>query len=316
MSKVSRSVKSVRSPGLQQEGGGFIVRRTIGFGSEVGNIFLLLDHLDYNIAPGVGFPGVMHPHRGFETVGYQLQGSLIHECMSGVKGVMTDGDAQWMTAGRGVVHGGGSTPDFKKRGGPVEAFQIWVNLPRKYKMVPPKYQDIHNDQIPVARVANGLKGSTVKIISGSYENAKGACSTLHPVEFYDIRLQPGDNFTLPTEINHVAFLYVYRGSIVVNGSKRSELQRGQGSELTNGNIISVSVNEDVQLLEVPAPHTDPETSDKIKLVGAAFILLLGAPIDEPIARGGPFVMNTEEEIEQCFKDYRSGKIAAESKITS
>eukprot|EP01041_Mallomonas_annulata_P007466 gene7466-15278_t len=308
--EIGRRVLHVVSPSKQKEGGGFIVRRPLGNGNELGGLFLLVDHLDYTIPPGVGFPGVMHPHRGFETVGYQLQGTLVHACMSGVEGVMTDGDAQWMTAGRGVVHGGGSEENFKRTGGPIEAFQIWINLPRMHKMVPPRYQDVKAKNIPVVDIPNARPGSTVKVVSGTYNGISGACSTLHPVSFLDIRLQPGDSITLETPTGHVAFAYVYRGSASF-GSDGSVMNAGQGSHLSAGESFSVTTNTDAIRVNTPAPHRPQEES--FAAAAVSFIFLMGEPINEPVARAGPFVMNTEAELEQCFIDFRSGKMAADSR---
>ena len=214
--------------------------------------------------------------------------------------------------GRGVVHGGGSEEEFKRTGGPVEAFQIWVNLPRSKKMVPPRYQDIKSANIPVVAAPNCRIGSSVKVISGSYEGTAGSCSTLHPVVFFDVRLQPGDTWTVPTPRGHVAFIYVYRGGCVVEGEAQRSypLAAGSGGPLGDGDELTVSVRPDQPPVKVPAPH---QNSPEFSHVGCAFILLMGEQIDEPIARSGPFVMNTQEEIEQCYVDFRSGRMAAESR---
>lgn len=307
MSSLSiRRLIKVVTPRKQREGGGFIVRRPL---TELGGVFLLVDHLDYDIPPGVGFPGVMHPHRGFETVAYQLQGTLVHTCMSGVEGVLTSGDVQWMTAGRGVVHGGGSSDEFKKTGGPVEAFQIWVNLPKKFKMVMPHYQDVRGEDVPIVDIPESRIGSTIKVISGTYNGTSGSCTTLHKVSFFDVRIQPGDSFQYETPVEHVAFAYVYRGTASF-GPDRATMNAGQGSPLSEGHLISVSVDSNVSIVSVPAPH---RAGDEYSSVGVAFILLIAEPIHEPVVRSGPFVMNTEAEIQQCYEDFQNGVMAAESR---
>ena len=212
------------------------------------------------------------------------------------------------------MHSAASREDFRKSGGPLEAFQLWVNLPKKYKMVPPRYQDIRSNDIPISPLPGGAVGSTVKIVSGNFNGVTGACSTLHPVNFFDIRLKPGDTITMPIpHPNHVAFLYVFRGLCEIIGDvDQTKLRAGQGTSLVDGVQVTVTCPSYTPNVAAPAPHgSGPEYQS----VGAAFILLIGVPIFEPLARAGPFVMNTEDEIKQCFLDYRSGKIAADSRVS-
>jgi redox-sensitive bicupin YhaK (pirin superfamily) len=197
-----------------------------------------------------------------------------------------------------------------KNGGPLEGFQIWINLPKVSKMIPPKYQDVPSAKIPVSRIVDGHEGSTVKIISGEYNNLLGACTTVHPVGVLDVRIQPGDTFVLPTNPNHVVHIYVYRGSALF-GQNGVVMSHGQGSTMTSGDEIRITVPQSAPLVNVPAPHV--LNSSVHNQAGVAFLVLSGQPINEPLARSGPFVMNTDEEIRQCYADYRSGKMAAESR---
>ncbi len=188
---------------------------------------------------------------------------------------------------------------------------MWVNLPKASKMVPPRYQDVHSVNIPVVNVAGAKAGSSVKVLSGEYGGRSGACTTLHPVGFLDVRLQPGDSFTLDTDPSHVAFVYVYRGSAEFgDAASPATLSANQGSPLSAGSAIRVSVKSSTPLVTVPAPHS---VGSEYERAGVAFIVLTGLPINEPLARGGPFVMNTQQELHQCYTDFQSGRMAAESR---
>lgn len=235
---------------------------------------------------------------------------------------MGPGCCQWMTAGRGVVHGGGSTPEFRKSGGQVEAFQIWVNLPAKDKMMPPRYQDIEAEKLPVVRVpltaavsaVQPAKGySTVKIISGSYNGTEGVIQTRTPVSMFDVRLQPGGTVTLDVPAGQVGMAYVYRGAGAFGaGPASKQLVEGMAGQLSVGDSLTLSAAPDAGLVDIPAPHEDLAAPSEQAALGA--IVIFGQPINEPIARYGPFVMNTQEQIQQAFDDYRSGRMGKESRV--
>ena len=281
----SRGIKQFVTAHQLREGGGFIVRRPIG--GEVSHCgpFLLLDHwgpVEYSPGEAVGAPD--HPHRGFETVTYMIAGSFQHKDSAGYSGFLTEGWVQWMTAGSGVVHSEMPGDDLLKNGGQSEGFQLWVNLPKKDKMVPPRYQDMPADKIPIATSDGGKVW--VKVIAGEALGTKAVIETRTPILYLDIRLQPGASFTQPVQQGHNGFAYVWKGSGFLGETKRAA-KMGQIGILDDGDkfTIEASSNESVHVL-----------------------LLAGEPINEPIARHGGFVMNTWEEVEQAFSDYRSGKL--------
>lgn len=302
------------------EGGGFPVRRPPV--DNVGKLILLFDHMGpMVIPPGGDFPGHDHPHRGFETVSYHIQGTLEHHCSSGATGRMGPGCAQWMTAGRGVVHGGNVPGDLKAAGQTVEAFQIWVNLPAAKKMVPPRYQDVSAESLPVARVPHPGGGgaerdSTVKVLAGAYGGTISARIDTHsPITLLDIRLQPGAVVHIPVPRAHVGLVYAYRGyarvgagGAVVREGYAGMIGVGEGE----GEELTLSADDDAPLVDVPAPHKRPLNGTEP--ASAGLLLVFGAPIDEPVARHGPFVMNTEAELQQAFADFRSGKMGQESRV--
>lgn len=243
--------------------------------------FLLLDEFrsddpnDY-IA---GFPD--HPHRGFETVTYMLAGRMKHGDNQGNTGLLGPGSVQWMTAGRGIVHS--EFPEQEE--GLMWGFQLWVNLPASDKFTAPRYQDIQADGIPEAELGDGV---TAKVITGELGGVTGPVTDVatDPV-YYDLHLDGGASYALPLPAGHNVFLYVYDGSISA-GPQRSarRVRRGEMALLGHGSRV-----------EVAAEYN-----------GAKLIVVGGRPLNEPIARYGPFVMNTAEEIHQAFADYRAGKL--------
>lgn len=239
---------------------------------------------------------------------------------------MSPGCAQWMVAGRGVVHGGSTPEYFRKTGGNVEAFQIWINLKKKYKMAQPKYQDIMANQLPVVQLPSLSEASssssisssqgTVKLVAGTFQNMTGPVETLSPVSFFDIRLQPGGKVDVPVPQGQVGVIYVYRGEAII-GKDASVLQESTAGILNKeGNVLTIRTKSESPLIDIPAPHIPNETNATTEQAACGIILVFGEPIDEPIYRYGPFVMNTEEEIHQALQDYRSGKIERESRMTA
>jgi len=238
--------------------------------------FLLLDEFrsddpDDYIA---GFPD--HPHRGFETVTYMLAGKMAHADHAGNRGLLSSGGAQWMTAGRGIIHS--ETP--KQDNGLMWGFQLWVNLPAASKMTAPRYQDIEPSAIPEVPLTMG----TVRVIAGSFGGAVGPVQGIvtDPV-YLDVRLERGGRFETTLPRDHTAFLYAYEGRGKVAGG---DLEPKTLGVLSAGETISCEAQGE----------------------GFRFLCIAARPLNEPIARYGPFVMNTREEIQQAFEDFRSGRL--------
>ena len=238
--------------------------------------FLMLDEFK-NDDPGAyvaGFPE--HPHRGFETVSYMKQGAMRHRDSAGNEGVIQDGGVQWMTAGRGIIHS--EMPE--QTDGLLWGYQLWVNLPASQKMTEPRYQDIQKEGIPEV-ITDDLH---VRIMAGSYAGTKGASQTLWPVEYMDVMAQSGAVFTHDIPDGHNVMIFVYDGTVIAEGGSIGTKQLG------------VFAQEGT--LEITA-------SDE----GAGFLVMAGKPIGEPVAKMGPFVMNTEAEIRQAVQDFRAGRFA-------
>jgi redox-sensitive bicupin YhaK (pirin superfamily) len=268
-------------------GDGFPVR-TLFFYSNLGaelSPFLMLDYTGPKEFPptqqrlGVG----EHPHRGFETVTIVYHGEVEHRDSSGGGGKIGPGDVQWMTAASGLVHEEFHGLQFAQRGGLFEMVQLWVNLPARDKMSPPRYQGILSNQIPEVSLP-GNRGS-LRVIAGEFNGAKGAANTFTPINVWDLRIKGKGSVELEVPTGHTTMLVVLRGQVRAN-------------ELA----ATVGVAE-VALFERAGNHL------RIDSAGEAVALLLsGEPIDEPIAGMGPFVMNTQQEIYQAIADYQSGKM--------
>jgi redox-sensitive bicupin YhaK (pirin superfamily) len=284
----SRKVDRVVTAHRQLEGGGFVVRRPFPSGGlSFVDPFLLLDEMgpaDYGPGEAVGAPD--HPHRGFETVTYMLAGEFEHEDSAGHKGRIAAGDVQWMTAGRGVVHSEMPAEPIRERGGRVHGFQLWVNLPARDKMMEPRYQEVPAAGIPEAVSADGR--ARVRVIAGEALGARAVIDTRTPIVYLDFRLSPGAAVEQPLAEGHNAFVYVFEGRARAGADGR-ELAEGQAGLMGPGASVTLSVPAD-------APR------------GARLLLLAGKPFGEPVARYGPFVMNTEREIMQAIEDYRAGRI--------
>jgi len=283
MSQV-REVSRVVTAHRQEEGAGFIVRRPLpSMSLTVADPFLLIDEMgpvDYGPGEAVGAPD--HPHRGFETVTYVLSGEFEHEDSAGHRGVLRSGDVQWMTAGAGVVHSEMPSRGVRDAGGRVHGFQIWVNLPARLKMTQPRYQEVASAKIPTAESADGL--ARVRVIAGEALGARAIIDTLTPIVYQDWSLKPGADVTVPLAAEQQALVYVFQGAVRV-GDQGSPVADGQLAVLAGGDGVRLRASEDARLL-----------------------LLAGVPLKEPVARYGPFVMNTQQEIQQAFRDYQSGKM--------
>jgi redox-sensitive bicupin YhaK (pirin superfamily) len=266
-------------------GNGFPVRTVFSHHSHGSRIspFLMLDYAGPAEFPpseerrGVG----EHPHRGFETVTIVYQGELEHRDSAGNSGRIGLGDVQWMTAASGVVHEEWHEQAFSRRGGIFEVVQLWVNLPAKDKMSPPRYQEIVSGQIPVVN----LDGSgSARVIAGEFRGAKGPAKTFTPITLLDLRLKAGSRTEIALSEGHTALALVLKGTALLNGAEAA----GEADLAIfdrSGDSLIVEPKQDATLLVVS-----------------------GKPIDEPVVSYGPFVMNTQEEIRQAIADYQSGRM--------
>jgi quercetin 2,3-dioxygenase len=283
---MSRKVEAVIKAHRQLEGGGFVVRRPFPTGAmSLVDPFLLLDEMgpaDYGPGEAVGAPD--HPHRGFETVTYMLEGAFEHEDSAGHRGSITPGDVQWMTAGRGVVHSEMPTEAIRERGGRIHGFQVWVNLPARDKMMTPRYQEIPSSEIPEGTSSDGK--ARVRVIAGEALGAKAVIDTRTPIVYQDWSLEPGAVIEQPLVEGHNAFVYVFSGKAEIGGDL-SAVSDGELGLLGPGSSVRLGVSGEATR-------------------GARLLLLAGQPLGEPVARYGPFVMNTEAEIRKAMSDYRSG----------
>jgi hypothetical protein len=289
--KGARTVAGVVNSIETLEGAGFLVRRPFPKAalSEF-DPFLLLDEMGpLTLAPGEAKGAPDHPHRGFETVTYVLSGELEHKDSQGHSGRLSAGDVQWMTAGAGVVHSEMPSARFQREGGRLHGFQLWVNLPRESKMMPPRYQEIPSASIPTARTADGLVA--VRVIAGEALGARAVVETVTPIIYLHFTIRPGGRLaqTLPPEYN--AFAYVVDGAGMFGA---------EGEHGSDGQMIMFAPDGGEVLIENPA---DADAALEV-------LLIAGVPLGEPVARYGPFVMNTEEEIYQAVEDFRSGRMGA------
>lgn len=280
--EVSRLVFSHR----QTEGGGFIVRRPFpAVGLSQVDPFLLVDELgpiDY--APGKAIGAPDHPHRGFETVSYVLEGELEHEDSAGHRGFLGAGDVQWMTAGAGVVHSEMPSRRLQEQGGRVHGFQVWVNLPRRDKFIDARYQELVSAKLPTAQTADGL--AKVKVIAGEALGQRAVIQTRTPIVFQHWSLQPGAVVEQPLAPGFAGFVYVFQGEASVGEPGRAT-QDGVMAMLGEGDTVKLSAKVPTELL-----------------------LLAGVPLREPMVRWGPFVMNEPHELEQAAADFEAGKMGA------
>ena len=273
------------------EGGGFLVRRPFPKAafSEF-DPFLLLDEMGpMEVAPGEAKGAPDHPHRGFETVTYLLSGEMEHKDSRGHAGRLTAGDVQWMTAGAGVIHSEMPSREFMRAGGRMHGFQLWVNLPKRDKMMKPRYQEIPNSQIPKATSADGL--ARVSVIAGEAMGEKAVIETRTPIIYLHYRIEPGGVATQQVPGAYNAFAYVVEGEGLF-GTESEHVEDGQ--------MVMFAQDGDEVRIENPA---DAKTTLEV-------LLIAGVPLNEPVARYGPFVMNTEGEIRQAIEDYQLGRMGA------
>jgi redox-sensitive bicupin YhaK (pirin superfamily) len=288
---IGRTVAGIVNSIETLEGGGFLVRRPFPKASFSDfDPFLLLDEMGpMDVAPGEAKGAPDHPHRGFETVTYMLSGDMEHKDSSGHAGRLRSGDVQWMTAGSGVVHAEMPSVEFMRTGGRMHGFQLWVNLPQRDKMITPRYQEIPSLRIPKATSADGLV--SVSVIAGEAMGEKAVIETRTPIIYLHYRINPGGFVTQQVPRAFNAFAYVIEG----DGLFGAEGERG-----ADGQMVMFAPDGDEVRIENPAVAA--ETLE--------VLLIAGVPLNEPIARYGPFVMNTEAEIHQAFEDYRRGRMGA------
>lgn len=280
-----RNVSHISNPpAMHWVGDGFPVRSLFSprDGGHQLSPFLLLDyagpqHFEPAQTPhGVG----EHPHRGFETVTIVYQGEVAHRDSTGAGGVIGPGDVQWMTAAAGILHDEFHSPAFSRTGGVLEMVQLWVNLHARHKMSAPGYQDILDARIPRVKLANGA--GTLRIIAGEHDGSHGAARTFTPMNVWDLQLRADHATRLVLPNNHNAMLVVLKGEARINGHAISDAQTAMLDRGSSGVVIKT--NTDTRAL-----------------------LLSGEPIDEPMVARGPFVMNSQAEINAAFADFRAGR---------
>ncbi|XP_064644617.1 uncharacterized protein LOC135498295 [Lineus longissimus] len=282
-----RAIIKIASPPAGKEGSGFLVRKVIG-GTLIPtwDPFLMLDHLgpvEYKPGEAVGAPD--HPHRGFAIVTYVVDGGVKHQDSIGNKGLLESGWVQWMNAGRGIVHSEMPPDDMMKHGGCSEGFQLWVNLPAKDKMIAPTYQDVPPENTPVVH-ENKAK---IHVIAGSFRGTKSTINTKIPIFLLDVHLEPGGSLSIPVSDGLNGFVYAWRGAGSL-GLDKQPVHAGQVGLMSEAGRDLYIRAEDTKELRA--------------LVAA------GTPIKEPVAKHGPFVMNTWEEIEEAISDYREGRLGS------
>ena len=269
-------VKKIINPITSSDGAGVKLKRSIGVEPNYFDPFLMLDEFGSDNKDDYigGFPA--HPHRGIETVTYMLQGEFEHEDSTGAKGKMSSGDVQWMKTGSGIIHS--EMPAMSE--GRLHGFQLWINMPAKLKMSKPDYIYINSDKMSV----HEDNDKQVKVISGKFENAESPV-TKHNVEpvYFDVEIEKDKEFNFQLPLTHNSFIYLINGEVKIGEQKHDKVKDSKLILLTKGENLRVW-----------------------GISNAKFLLISGKPINEKIARGGPFVMNTKQEILQAVEDYQNG----------
>ena len=275
----TRKIQQIVQGQPASDGAGVKLIRSLGGANHLRlDPFLMLDAFSSENPDDyvAGFPS--HPHRGFETVTYLLDGHMLHEDHLGNRGNLKSGAVQWMTAGRGIIHS--EMP--QQENGRMRGFQLWINLPAKEKMKPAGYRDIQPDEIPAVSLPDGK----LKIVAGTYEDTKGPVQggSTDPI-YWDLELKSGGVFKAKIPNGHNVYVYPFEGSVEIADRV---LKAHQGGILGSGDAIEVKAGAE----------------------GARFLVLAGKPLKEPVVQYGPFVMNTREEIEQAIRDYQNGELAS------
>lgn len=290
-SAVARPVTSVTTAPTGFEGEGFPVRRAFA-GIDLSSLdpFIHMDQMgEVNYAPGEPKGTPWHPHRGFETVTYMIDGIMEHKDSHGGGGTITGGDTQWMTAGGGILHIEAPPEHLVVSGGLFHGVQLWVNLPRADKMAHPRYQDITGSKVALASSPDG--GALVRIIAGNIAGLQGPGSTYTPIALSHSTIAPGATLTLPWNPDFNALVYVLAGSGTV-GAEERPIRSGQTALFGRGDTI-----------EIAASQNPDSRSESLEV-----FVLGGQPIREPVVMSGPFVMNTKSEVLQAFEDYQAGRL--------
>jgi redox-sensitive bicupin YhaK (pirin superfamily) len=282
MKSLPRKIDTIIEPEPVTEGAGVRLKRSIATRRlDYLDPFLLLDHFassnprDYE----AGFP--LHPHRGIETVTYMLRGEVHHKDTLGNSGSIGAGDVQWMTAGRGIMHE--EMPQVRPEG--IAGFQLWVNLPAKLKMTKPRYQDIRSAEIPEITKEDGAR---IRVITGTIDGVRGPVTGIAANPIYlDVFVPAHTSFIQPIHQGHTAFAYVFEGEAKFSGDEKEG-----GTTVSHSRLVVLGDGDYVKVITVESP--------------VRFLLVSGKPLREPIARYGPFVMNTQEEIEQTLQELRQG----------
>ncbi|MCA1570513.1 MAG: pirin family protein [Chloroflexi bacterium] len=288
-----RHVRGVTTAPRGFEGEGFPVRRAFA-GVGMGDLdpFIHLDQMgEVEYAPGEPKGTPWHPHRGFETVTYLIDGTFEHSDSNGGGGVISNGDTQWMTAGAGILHIEKPPESLVVSGGLFHGFQLWVNLPSALKWAAPRYQDIRAGEVGLLASADG--GALVRVIAGEVAGHAGPGSTYTPMSLVHATLSPEAELTMPWRADYNALVYVMAGAGTV-GPDDTPVQTGQLAVLGPGNTLTIS-----------ASLTQESRSPTLDV-----LILGGRPIREPVAWAGPFVMNTRAEVMQAFEDYQAGRLGA------
>nr|WP_296780487.1 pirin family protein [Rhodococcus sp. (in: high G+C Gram-positive bacteria)] len=289
---VPRPVTSVTAAPSGFEGEGFPVRRAFaGIDLQSLDPFIHMDQMgEVDYAPGEPKGTPWHPHRGFETVTYMIDGIMEHKDSGGGGGSIGGGDTQWMTAGAGILHIEAPPEQLVQSGGLFHGVQLWVNLPRDNKMALPKYQDITGNRVALLSSNDG--GSLVRVIAGEIAGHQGPGSTYTPIALTHITVAPGAALSLPWNPEFNAVVYVLAGAGTV-GADRRPIRMGQTALLGRGDTIEVSATR------------GDSRSESLEL-----FVLGGKPIREPVAMAGPFVMNTRSEVLQAFEDFQAGRLGS------
>jgi redox-sensitive bicupin YhaK (pirin superfamily) len=289
MTDTVRSVANVVDAVRTVEGAGFTVNRPFPTRSlDHFDPFLLLDQMGpADLRPGEAKGAPDHPHRGFETVTYMLDGRMQHKDSAGNAGAIGPGDVQWMTAGAGVVHSEMPGDDLLRDGGRMHGFQLWVNLPKRDKMMRPRYQEIPAARIPTARSEDGRV--SVRVIAGEALGAKAVIETRTPIQYVHYTIQPGSRTVQRVPRDYNAFAYVIEGSATLGPDDRPATRRQMVTFANDGDAIAIA----------SAPTSDQPLD---------VLVIAGVPLREPVARYGPFVMNTRAELLQAVDDFQNGRM--------
>jgi redox-sensitive bicupin YhaK (pirin superfamily) len=288
---VERPVLAVSTAPAGVEGEGFPVRRTMaGVAYQYLDPFIMMDHMgEVDYAAGEPKGTNWHPHRGFETVTYLIEGQFIHQDSHGGGGVITEGATQWMTAGSGLLHIETPPESLVEAGGLFHGFQLWVNLPAKDKFLTPKYQPLEASQVLLLASSDG--GSLLRVIAGEVDGQVGPGATHTPITLLHASVSPGAQLSMPWQPTYNALAYVMAGSGTV-GPKAEPIHAGQLAVFGPGDRITMNADA----------RQDSRTSS------LEVIILGGEPIREPMAHYGPFVMNTRAELQQTLEDYQAGRL--------